>query len=60
MENFYQNLKLGKTREDALLQTQRDFRLGVIKSPSFITSDWRKPFYWASFNLNGDWRELDL
>jgi len=60
MENFYKNIKLGKTREDALLKTQKDFRLGLIKSPSLINSDWTKPYYWAAFTLTGDWKELDL
>ena len=60
MESFYKRLKSGDSREDALLLTQKDFRLGVIKNPSEVDNNWDKPFYWASFNLTGDWKQIDL
>ncbi len=60
MESFYKNLKLGKSKEEALMKTQRDFRLGVIKSPNSINSDWSKPFYWGAFILTGDWKAIKI
>ena len=60
MESFYKRLKSGDSREDALLKTQKDFRLGFIKNPSVVNNNWDKPFYWASFNLTGDWKQIDL
>ena len=60
MESFYKRLKSGDSREDAVLATQKDFRLCLIKNPSEVDNNWDKPFYWASFNLTGDWKQIDL
>ena len=60
VESFYKNLKRGKSREETLLNTQSDFRLGLIESPNSIKSDWSKPFYWGAFILTGDWKAIKI
>ena len=49
----------GSSKADALVLTQKDFRRGNLKSND-PGNDWRKPFYWAAFQLSGDWRPLKL
>jgi CHAT domain-containing protein/Tfp pilus assembly protein PilF len=49
MSGFYQNLKSGMGRSEALRQIQ----LKMIKTP-----DHHHPFFWAAFILSGDWRPL--
>tara|TARA_B100000700_G_scaffold322520_1_gene424177 strand:+ start:1277 stop:4228 length:2952 start_codon:yes stop_codon:yes gene_type:complete len=51
MESFYQRLKTGKGRADALAATQKEFR----NHPTF---DWRHPYVWAAFQLSGDWKQI--
>ena len=60
MKNFYKLLKSGESRSDALAQTQKDFRLGIIQSPKTSNEDWKKPYYWAAFQLSGDWKPIEL
>jgi CHAT domain-containing protein/Tfp pilus assembly protein PilF len=50
MRGYYQNLKLGKGRGDALRQVQLDL---LTRNPSL------HPFYWANFIQFGDWTPLD-
>ena len=58
MESFYQNLKNGQGRADALLETQKDFREKKITSGDPLM-DWSEPYYWAAFQLSGDWRPIE-
>ena len=48
MQSFYEKLKTGKGRADALATTQREFRNHIIPG-------WRHPYVWAAFQLSGDW-----
>ncbi len=53
MKSFYQKLKNGEGRADALAATQKEFR-------NHPTNDmWRQPYVWAAFQLTGDWRSID-
>ncbi len=47
MKSFYQNLRQGKTKEDAL----RLAKLELLKGPQRA---WRHPYYWAAFVLVGE------
>lgn len=47
MEHFYQQLKAGTSKDEALRQAQ----LALIHSPASSS-----PFYWAAFSLIGDWK----
>jgi len=47
MKRFYGHLKEGKSKDEALRQAQLEF----LRQPQFL-----RPFYWAAFSLNGDWR----
>ena len=51
MKSFYENLKKGIGRAEALSRTQKEFRLSKNKL-------WRKPYVWAAFQLSGDWRPI--
>ena len=48
MQSFYQRLKEGKGKGDALAETQQEFRSHPI-------AGWRHPYVWAAFQLSGDW-----
>ena len=48
MESFYQRLKQGTGKADALAETQKEFRNHPIPM-------WREPYVWAAFQLSGDW-----
>ena len=48
MESFYNKLKTGTGRADALAATQKEFRDHAI-------AGWRHPYVWAAFQLSGDW-----
>lgn len=49
MESFYQRLKQGEGKAAALAATQKQFR----ESPELKA--YSHPFYWAAFQLSGDW-----
>jgi len=51
MESFYQRLKAGEGRADALAATQKEFRNHPIPG-------WREPYVWAAFQLSGDWTPI--
>jgi len=53
MTRFYQRLKAGVGRADALAATQKEFRDGIPGKP-----DWKDPYYWAAWQLVGDWRPI--
>jgi len=48
MESFYSKLKAGMGRADALAATQREFREHKM-------AGLRHPYFWAAFQLSGDW-----
>ena len=56
MESFYQRLKEGKSRNESLSQTQKDFKEKKIQSQN--ECDWSDVFYWGAFQLSGDWRSI--
>ncbi|MCJ8279025.1 MAG: CHAT domain-containing protein [Rivularia sp. ALOHA_DT_140] len=49
MVKYYQNLKAGKGRHEALREVQLEF----IKS-----SKYKNPYYWAGFIPAGNWRGM--
>ncbi|WP_269609270.1 CHAT domain-containing protein [Prochlorococcus marinus] len=51
MTSFYQKLKDGEGRADALANTQKEFRNHSIPG-------YRHPYVWAAFQLSGDWRPI--
>tara|TARA_Y100001970_G_scaffold198669_1_gene241680 strand:- start:5612 stop:8635 length:3024 start_codon:yes stop_codon:yes gene_type:complete len=51
MKSFYERLKKGEGRSDALAATQKEFRNHSIPP-------WRHPYVWAAFQLSGDWRPI--
>jgi CHAT domain-containing protein/tetratricopeptide (TPR) repeat protein len=53
MTRFYKRLKAGEARADALAAVQKDFRAGIPGRP-----DWKEPYYWAAWQLVGDWRPI--
>ena len=60
MQNFYKRLVSGLSKNEALTLTQKDFISGKVKSKDPINIDWRKPFYWAAFQLTGDSRPISF
>jgi CHAT domain-containing protein len=50
MSNYYQLLKAGHNRSEALRQVQ----IEMIKS-----SNYSHPYYWSAFTFSGDWRDLE-
>jgi len=54
MIRFYKYLKTGIDRSEALAATRRDFQKGI---PSH-TEEWKAPYYWAAWQLVGDWRPI--
>jgi CHAT domain-containing protein len=53
MERFYELLRSGVSRKQALRQAKLDY-LSEAEGPR------KDPFYWAPFILSGDWRPLAL
>lgn len=51
MKSFYEYLKKGIGRSEALSKTQKEFRESKNKL-------WRHPYVWAAFQLSGDWRPI--
>ena len=51
MQSFYQRLKAGEGRADAIAATQQEFREHKIPG-------WRHPYVWAVFQLSGDWKPV--
>ena len=49
---FYENLKNGLGKYEALFMTQEFFR-------NHSNKKYRHPFYWAAFQLSGDWRPIN-
>ena len=57
MSRFYKRLKAGEGRSDALAATQKEFREGQVKDPKTGLA-WDTPYYWAAWQLVGDWRPI--
>ncbi len=57
MVRFYRRLKAGEGRADALAAVQAEFRTGEVKGPA--GEDWARPYYWAAWQLVGDWRPIE-
>jgi CHAT domain-containing protein/Tfp pilus assembly protein PilF len=53
MIRFYKRLKAGEGRADALAAVQREFRSGSVKGSR--GEDWSAPYFWAAWQLTGDW-----
>ncbi len=53
MKSFYEKLINGTSRSDALALTQKEFR-------NHSNKDYRHPYYWATFQLSGDWRTINF
>jgi CHAT domain-containing protein len=56
MDRFYQRLKAGEGRSDALAAVQEEFRSGKVQSGT--GHEWKEPYYWAAWQLVGDWRPI--
>jgi len=57
MSRFYKRLKAGEGRNEALAATQKDFREGLVRDPQSGLI-WDSPYYWAAWQLVGDWRPI--
>ncbi len=53
MIRFYKRLKAGEGRSDALAAVQKEFRDGTAGD-----GQWKAPYYWAAWQLVGDWRPI--
>jgi CHAT domain-containing protein len=51
MHRYYRRLKDGEGRSEALAAVQKEFRNSPIAA-------WRHPYYWAAWQLLGDWRPI--
>ena len=51
MLRYYQYLVKGRSRSDALVAVQNDFR-------QHNNVSWRHPYFWAGWQLVGDWRSI--
>jgi len=56
MARYYQRLKDGEGRSDALAAIQEEFRSGKVQSGTGV--NWKEPYYWAAWQLVGDWRPI--
>lgn len=56
MERFYQNLKRGLSKSEALRQAKLDIMRSTVELKAIgMHQDLASPFYWAPFILVGDW-----
>jgi CHAT domain-containing protein/tetratricopeptide (TPR) repeat protein len=53
MTRYYTRLKAGEGRADALAAVQAEFRNGTAGN-----GQWKEPYYWAAWQLVGDWRPV--
>ena len=54
MLRFYKRLKAGEGRSDALAAVQKEFRDGAAGN-----GQWKEPYYWAAWQLVGDWKPIN-
>jgi CHAT domain-containing protein/tetratricopeptide (TPR) repeat protein len=57
MRRFYSRLKAGEPRSDAVAATQEEFRSGSVRDAK-TGQRWDSPYYWAAWQLVGDWRPI--
>ena len=53
MGRYYQRLKAGEGRSEALAAVQKEFRDGLTGG-----GQWKEPYYWAAWQLVGDWKPI--
>ena len=53
MVRYYKRLKAGDGRSDALAAVQKEFRDGAAGN-----GQWKEPYYWAAWQLVGDWKPI--
>jgi CHAT domain-containing protein/Tfp pilus assembly protein PilF len=53
MARYYTRLKVEEGRADALAAVQAEFRNGTAGN-----GQWKEPYYWAAWQLVGDWRPI--
>ena len=58
MVGYYQNLKAGQGRSDALHEIQRQMLRGELKGED--GKIYEHPYYWASFISSGDWTPMEF
>ncbi len=60
MIRFYKHLLAGKSKDVALQEAQKEFIAGPIeildKDGNVVPYDFSHPYYWAAFQLIGDWQ----
>ena len=60
MIRFYRHLKAGKSKDEALRSAQMEFIRGPIRvkdsNGQVVEKDASAPYYWAAFQLSGDWQ----
>ena len=54
MVTYYERLKAGEGRREALHQIQRDWLTGKKGE------EYQHPYYWASFIPSGDWTPIEF
>lgn len=54
MRRFYENLKSGKTKDEALRNAQREMIRTAGRGEASLP--FSHPFHWAAFQVAGDWR----
>jgi CHAT domain-containing protein len=57
MARYYALLQQGLGRSDALAAVQREFRDGASPGQP-LKPAWRDPYFWAAWQLNGDWTPI--
>jgi CHAT domain-containing protein len=53
MSRFYQHVRDGDDLDTALVNVQKEFKAGIPGRP-----EWEAPYYWAAWQLVGDWRQI--
>jgi CHAT domain-containing protein len=60
MVRFYHHLREGMTQDEALRAAQMEFLRSPIQSRGSqghpIERNWSAPYFWAGFQVYGDWR----
>jgi CHAT domain-containing protein len=54
MLRFYRLLNSGLEKYHALMEVQKEFR----SDPKLKSKGWNSPYYWAAWQLVGDWRPI--